>query len=93
MVPTLVAAAGNPRITEQLLKDATIGGRTYKNHLDGYSQMAPLEGKGPSARHELFDFSGLQLGALRVDDFNFPFPQQPYGWPGEKITIRSNAPR
>ncbi|HEX8895775.1 MAG TPA: hypothetical protein VF783_20795 [Terriglobales bacterium] len=55
--------------------------------------MALLEGKGPSARHELFYFSGLQLGALRVDDFKFPFPQQPYGWPGEKITIRSNPPR
>ena len=75
--PTLVGAAGNPNITEQLLKDATLDGRTYKNHLDGSSQMALLEGKGPSARHELFYFSGLQLGALRVDDFKFPLPQQP----------------
>jgi len=84
-LPTLAAAAGNPNITDQLLKGVKLGDRTYKNHLDGYNQLALLEGKGPSARHELFYFSGPQLGALRVDDFKFQFIQQPYGWPGEKI--------
>jgi len=85
-LPTLAAAAGNANITEQLLKGVNLGGTTYKNHLDGYNQMALLEGKGPSARHELFYFSGAVLGALRMDDFKFQFLQQPYGWPGEKIT-------
>ena len=84
--PTLVAAAGNPDITNQLLKGVKLGDRTYKNHLDGYNQMAMLEGKGPSARHELFYFAGPQLGAIRIDDFKFQFIQQPWGWPGEKIT-------
>jgi len=84
--PTLVAAAGNPDITDQLLKGTKLGDRTFKNHLDGYNQLALLEGKGPSARHELFYFSGPQLGAVRIDDFKFQFLQQPYGWPGEKIT-------
>jgi len=84
--PTLLHAAGNPDITNQLLKGVQLGDRSYKNHLDGYDQMALLEGTGPSARHELFYFSGAQLGALRVDDFKFQFLQQPYGWPGEKIT-------
>src|SRR5580693_4969441 len=84
--PTFVAAAGDPNITQKLLKGVQLGDRTYKNHLDGYDQTALLEGKGPSARHELFYFSGAQLGALRVDDFKFQFLQQPYGWPGEKIT-------
>ena len=63
-----------------------LGDRTYKNHLDGYNQMALLEGKGPSARHELFYFAGPHLGALRIDDFKFQFIQQPWGWPGEKVT-------
>jgi arylsulfatase len=85
-LPTLAAAAGNANITEQLLKGVNLGGTTYKNHLDGYNQMALLEGKGPSARHELFYFAGPVLGALRMDDFKFQFLQQPYGWPGEKIT-------
>jgi arylsulfatase A-like enzyme len=84
--PTLAAAAGNPDITDQLLKGVKLGDRTYKNHLDGYNQLAVLEGRGPSARHELFYFAGPQLGALRIDDFKFQFIQQPYGWPGEKTT-------
>jgi arylsulfatase A-like enzyme len=84
--PTLLAAAGNPDITDQLLKGVKLGDRTYKNHLDGYNQIAVLEGKGPSARHEIFYFGGPHLGAIRIDDFKFQFIQQPYGWPGEKLT-------
>ena len=84
--PTLLAAAGNPNITDQLLKGVQLGDRTYKNHLDGYNQMDLLTGKGPSKRHEIFYFGGASLGALRLDDFKFTFYQQPWGWPGEKIT-------
>jgi arylsulfatase len=84
--PTLAAAAGVPDIKEQLLKGVKLGDRTYKNHLDGYNQLDLLTGKGPSVRHELFYFGGPTLGALRVDDFKFTFYQQPYGWPGEKVT-------
>ena len=85
-LPTLAAAAGNPNITEQLLNGVKLGDRTYKNHLDGYNQLDLLLGTGPSVRHELFYFGGPTLGALRIDDFKFQFYQQPYGWPGEKVT-------
>ncbi|KHK01340.1 arylsulfatase [Desulfovibrio sp. TomC] len=85
-LPTFAAAAGNPDITEQLLKGVKLGDRTYKNHLDGYNQMDLLTGKGPSNRQELFYFAGAQLGALRINDMKFQFIQQPYGWPGEKVT-------
>jgi arylsulfatase A-like enzyme len=84
--PTFLAAAGNPDITDQLLKGVKLGDRSYKNHLDGYNQIALLEGKGPSARHELFYFGGPHLGAIRLDDFKFTFFAQPWGWPGEKVT-------
>ena len=84
--PTLTAAAGNPDITDQLLKGGKLGDQTYKNHLDGYNQMDLLAGKGPSARHELFYFGGAKLGALRIDDFKYQFYQQPLGWPGPKTT-------
>ena len=84
--PTLTAAAGNPDITDQLLKGVKLGDQTYKNHLDGYNQMDLLQGKGPSARHELFYFGGAKLGALRIDDFKYQFYQQPLGWPGPKTT-------
>jgi arylsulfatase A-like enzyme len=84
--PTLCAAAGNPDITNQLLKGAELGDRTYKNHLDGYNQMDLLTGNGRSKRHEIFYFGGPQLGAVRLDDFKFQFYQQPQGWPGPKVT-------
>ncbi len=85
-LPTLSAAAGNSSIIDQLLKGVKLGDRTYKNHLDGYNQLDLLTGKGPSKRHELFYFGGPKLGAIRIDDFKFQFFQQPYGWPGEKVT-------
>jgi arylsulfatase A-like enzyme len=84
--PTLLAAAGNPDITDQLLKGVKLGDRTYKNHLDGYNQSDLLLGKKPSARHEIFYFGGAQLGAIRIDNFKYQFFQQPWGWPGEKLT-------
>ncbi|MGA2796094.1 MAG: arylsulfatase [Thermoguttaceae bacterium] len=83
--PTLLAAAGNPNITDQLLKGVKLGDRTYKNHLDGYNQMDLLTGKGPSNRHELWYFGGPKLGAVRLDDFKYQFYQQPQGWPGPKV--------
>jgi arylsulfatase A-like enzyme len=84
--PTLLAAAGNPNIIDQLLKGVKLGDRTYKNHLDGYNQLDLLCGMGPSARHAVLYFGGAELGAIRLDDFKFQFFQQPYGWPGEKTT-------
>ena len=43
--PTLLAAAGNPNITDQLLKGVKLGDRTYKNHLDGYDQTDTAHGR------------------------------------------------
>ncbi len=83
-LPTFVAAAGNPNITDELLKGKTIGDRTYKNHLDGYNQMAAITGKGPSVRHEIFYLGESTVGALRLDDYKFRFIDQPDGWLGEK---------
>jgi arylsulfatase len=83
--PTFVAAAGDPNIAAKLLKGVRLCDQTYKNHLDGYNQMNLLEGKGPSARHELFYFGGPELGAVRVDNFKYQFYDQPDGWPGPKV--------
>ncbi len=84
--PTLLAAAGNPNITDQLLKGTQLGDRTYKNHLDGYNQLGLLLGTSPTARNEFFYFGGPHLGAIRIGDFKFQFYQQPQGWPGPKVT-------
>ncbi len=83
-LPTFAAAAGNPNIVDELLKGKEIGGQTYKNHLDGYNQMAAITGKGPSARHEIFYLGESTVGAVRIDDYKFRFIDQPAGWLGEK---------
>ena len=84
--PTLCAAAGNPDITEQLLKGVKLGDRDVQEPSRRLQPDGLAEGKGPSKRHELFYFGGPQLGAVRIDDFKFQFLQQPWGWPGEKVT-------
>jgi arylsulfatase A-like enzyme len=89
-LPTFLDAAGNKTITEDLLKGVKIGDTTYKNHLDGYDQMAVITGKGPSARHQFFYFCESTLGAVRIDDFKYRFIDQPQGWIG--ATLHVDAP-
>jgi arylsulfatase len=88
--PTLVAAAGDPNIVDELKKGKHLGDRTYKVHLDGYNQMDMITGKGPSERHEVFYFAEGTLGAVRVDDYKYRFIDQPGGWLGG--TVKSDWP-
>jgi Sulfatase len=85
--PTIVAAAGNPNITAELLNGKQLGGQTFKVHLDGYNQLDLITGKGPSARHEIFYFTEGMLSAVRVNDYKYRFTDQPAGWlgPTEKV--------
>jgi arylsulfatase len=85
--PTLVAAAGNPNITAELLKGKQLGSTTYKVHLDGYDQTPMITGKGPSNRHEIFYFGESALGAVRIDDYKYRFIEQPGGWMGAKLAV------
>jgi arylsulfatase A-like enzyme len=82
--PTFLDAAGDPNIIDELLKGWTYGDRTYKNHLDGYDQMAAITGKGPSTRHEIFYLGESTIGAVRIDDYKYRFIDQPGGWLGPK---------
>ncbi len=85
--PTLVAAAGNPNIAEELKAGKQIGDQTYKVYLDGYNQMDLITGKGPSKRHEIFYFTEGTLSAVRINDYKYRFTNQPQGWLGatEKV--------
>ena len=56
-LPTLAAAAGNPNITDQLLKGVQLGDRTYKNHLDGYNELDP-DRQGTVGAPRLIFFGG-----------------------------------
>ncbi len=85
--PTLVAAAGNPNITDELKTGKQLGGRTYKVHLDGYNQIDLITGKGPSKRHEVIYFTEGTLSAVRIDDFKYRFTDQPGGWLGGTVKV------
>src|SRR6184192_179747 len=61
--PTLVAAAGNPNIGDELKRGKQLGDSIYKVHLDGYNQMDMITGKGPSNRHEVWYFGESELVA------------------------------
>ena len=85
--PTLVAAAGDPGITDELLKGKQIGDQTYKVHLDGYDQTDVITGKGPSKRHEIFYFTEGTLSAVRINDYKYRFTDQPNGWLGATLKV------
>src|SRR6476620_1121128 len=85
--PTLVAAAGNPNITAELLEGKQMGGKNYKVHLDGYDQTALITGKGPSNRHEILYFTEGTLSAVRIDDYKYRFTDQPGGWLGATVKV------
>ena len=89
--PTLVAAAGNPNITEELKKGKKIGGKQYKVHLDGYDQTNMLTKGGESNREEIWYFTSNTLGAVRVGHWKYVLQTQPDGWFGPKQ--KENMPR
>jgi arylsulfatase A-like enzyme len=85
--PTLIAAAGDPNIIEELKRGKQLAGQTYKVHLDGYNQLDLIAGKAASARHEIFYFTEGTLSAVRVDDYKYRFTDQPSGWLGGTVKV------
>jgi arylsulfatase A-like enzyme len=88
--PTLVAAAGDPKIVEELKQGKTLNDTTFKVHLDGYDQTDLITGNGPSKRREIWYFAEGTLGAARIDDFKYRFIDQPGGWLGG--TVKPDMP-
>jgi arylsulfatase len=73
-VPTLMAAAGDPKIKEKLKKSLKVGDKTFKTHLDGYDQTDLLTGNGPGSRNEIFYFdAGGNLNAVRYKQWKLHF--------------------
>jgi arylsulfatase len=78
MIPTLLAAAGDTTIKEDLLKGRKIGDMTYKVHLDGYNLLPFLKGDvKESPRHEFIYWTdGGSVAALRYNDWKISFLRQ-----------------
>jgi len=77
--PTLLAAAGNTSIKEDLLKGASVGGKKWELHLDGFNQLDYLTGKSAkSARTEFAYFNDdAQLVGYRYNDWKIIIREQP----------------
>lgn len=77
-LPTLVAAAGDPNVTEKLLSGYEVGDKTFRVHLDGYNLLPYLTGEAEeSPRESFFYFSDDgDLLALRYDNWKLHFAQQ-----------------
>ena len=74
-LPTFAAAAGNTDIKEQLKKGATINGRSYHNHIDGYNILDYISGKTKESPRKEFwyvDDEGRFVGA-RYQDWKLVF--------------------
>jgi arylsulfatase len=77
MLPTLLAAAGDTKVKEDLLQGKMVGDTTFKVHLDGYDLLPALRGKAPWPRHEfLYWTDDGSVAALRYDNLKITFLKQ-----------------
>ena len=78
LLPTFVAAAGNPDIVAQCLKGSKIGDKTFKVHLDGYNLIPFFKGEVKQSPRQEFLYwnDDGELVAIRVRDWKIVFKEQ-----------------
>jgi arylsulfatase len=77
MLPTLLAAAGDTKVKENLLKGVKLGDTTYKVHLDGYNLLPTLMGEAAWPRKEFIYWTDDgSVAALRYDNWKITFLKQ-----------------
>ena len=78
MLPTLMAAVGEPNVKEELLKGKKVGDRTYKVHLDGYNLLPALKGETDKWPRESFLYwtDDGNVAALRYNNWKITFLRQ-----------------
>jgi arylsulfatase len=78
MMPTILAAAGDPNIVDECLKGFKAGATTYKVHLDGYNLMPAFKGETKEwPRKEIMYWSDDgDLMAMRYQQWKVVFLEQ-----------------
>ncbi|HVT10270.1 MAG TPA: arylsulfatase [Polyangia bacterium] len=78
MLPTLLAAAGEPDIKQKLLNGHKVGNKTFKVHIDGYDMVPYLTGQEKeSPRNAFFYMSDDgEVMAVRHKDWKFVLGEQ-----------------
>ncbi len=77
MMATLLAAAGDTTVKDDLLKGRKVNGTTYKVHLDGYNLIPALKGEGAWPRKDFIYWTDDgQPAALRYENWKITFLKQ-----------------
>jgi arylsulfatase len=78
VLPTLLAAAGEPDIVEKLKKGHKAGNKTFKVHIDGYNLLPFLKGEAKDNPRKAFLYwsDDGDLMALRVNHWKVHFMEQ-----------------
>jgi arylsulfatase A-like enzyme len=78
MIPTLLAAAGDTTLKEDLLKGRKIGDMAYKVHLDGYDLGPFFKGEVKESPRKEFIYwtDDGSVAALRYSDYKVTFLKQ-----------------
>jgi arylsulfatase len=77
-LPTFLEMAGAPGVVEELKKGYQAIGRTYKNHIDGYSLVAHLTAKEKQGPRKAFIYisDDGDILAVRYDNWKIVFIEQ-----------------
>jgi arylsulfatase A-like enzyme len=78
MLPTILAVAGDPQVSEKLRTGYKIGDMTYKVYLDGFNLVPYLTGQATKSPRESFIYinDDQQVVALRYDNWKLVFMEQ-----------------
>jgi arylsulfatase len=78
MLPTLLAAAGDPDVSQKLLNGYKIGDRTFKVHIDGLNQLGYITGQAKECPRNYFFYvsDDGDIMAVRAGDYKLTFQVQ-----------------
>jgi arylsulfatase A-like enzyme len=78
MLPTLLAAAGDPDVVQKCLAGHKVGNKTFKVHLDGFDMLPYITGQAKeSPRNSFFYMSDDgEVMAVRVGDWKLVLGEQ-----------------
>jgi arylsulfatase len=78
LLPTILAIAGDPDVTNKLLTGYKVGDMTYKVHLDGFNLVPYLTGQAAKSPRQSFIYinDDQQVVALRYDNWKLVFMEQ-----------------
>ena len=78
MLPTLLAAAGDPDVSQKLLNGYKVGGKNFHVHIDGLNLLPYLTGEAKQSPRNAFFYMSDDgdVVAVRAGDYKLTFAEQ-----------------